>query len=179
MDPREVGSLENSLFDRGLRDEWRRSPWGWRFRPREPQARPSGQYELPFFNAHAAEGVVGDQEIAVQIGEIDQRGEVRGRSHRHRTGDHAAQHGFHAERLAIGAQLTVKAGGLFVYREVKGSEGFGSTSSFRQHFGLGGNTKIDSLEIRWPSGMTHQFTALDANQIVAVKEDEQQWTRVK
>ena len=87
--------------------------------------------------------------------------------------------GVKSNRMAIGAQLTVKAGGLLVYREVKGSEGFGSTSTFRQHFGLGANAKVDSLEIRWPSGVTHQFTGLDANQIVSVKEDEQKWTRVK
>ena len=87
--------------------------------------------------------------------------------------------GVKSNRMAIGAQLTVKAGGLLVYREVKGSEGFGSTSTFRQHFGLGTNAKVDSLEIRWPSGVTHQFTGLDANQIVSVKEDEQKWTRVK
>jgi tetratricopeptide (TPR) repeat protein len=87
--------------------------------------------------------------------------------------------GVKSNRMAIGAQLTVKAGGLLVYREVKGSEGFGSTSMFRQHFGLGANAKVDSVEIRWPSGVTHQFTGLDANQIISVKEDEQKWTRVK
>jgi len=87
--------------------------------------------------------------------------------------------GVKSNRMAIGAQVTVKAGGLLVYREVKGSEGFGSTSTFRQHFGLGANAKVDSLEIRWPSGIAHQFSGLDANQIVSVKEDEQKWTRVK
>jgi hypothetical protein len=73
----------------------------------------------------------------------------------------------------------VKAGDLLVYREVKGSEGFGATSTFRQHFGLGGNGRVDSLEIHWPSGVTHQFTGLDANQIISIKEDEPKWTRVK
>jgi hypothetical protein len=84
-----------------------------------------------------------------------------------------------SNRQAVGAQITAKAGSLLVYREVKGSEGFGSTSMFRQHFGLGTNARVDSLEIRWPSGVTHQFAGLDANQIIAVKEDEQKWTRVK
>ncbi len=65
--------------------------------------------------------------------------------------------GVKSNRMAVGAQLTVKAGGLLVYREVKGSEGFGSTSTFRQHFGLGANAKVDSLEIRWPSGIGTSF----------------------
>ena len=87
--------------------------------------------------------------------------------------------GVKSNRMAVGAQITVKAGGLVVYREVKGSEGFGATSTFRQHFGLGTNGRVDSLEIRWPSGLKHLFTALDANQIIALKEDEPMWTRVK
>ena len=45
--------------------------------------------------------------------------------------------GVKSNRMAVGAQITVKAGDLLVYREVKGSEGFGATSMFRQHFGLG------------------------------------------
>jgi hypothetical protein len=66
-----------------------------------------------------------------------------------------------------------------VYREIKGSQGFGSTSTFRQHFGLGGNARVDWLEIRWPSGATHEFTGLDANQIITVKEDEPNWKKLK
>jgi tetratricopeptide (TPR) repeat protein len=87
--------------------------------------------------------------------------------------------GVKSNRFAVGAQLTVKAGDLLVYREVKGSEGFGATSPYRQHFGLGKKTKIDSLEVRWPSGLTHKFTALDVNHIIALQEDQPQWTLVK
>jgi tetratricopeptide (TPR) repeat protein len=87
--------------------------------------------------------------------------------------------GVKSNRLGIGAQLTAKAGDLLVYREVKGSEGFGSTSSYRQHFGLGKKAKIDSLEIRWPSGGRQTFAGVEANQIIAVREDEQGWKRVE
>jgi hypothetical protein len=79
--------------------------------------------------------------------------------------------GVKSNRFAVGAQLTVKAGDLLVYREVKGGEGFGATSAYRQHFGLGKQARIDSLEIRWPSGVKQVFAGLDANQIIAVKED--------
>jgi hypothetical protein len=87
--------------------------------------------------------------------------------------------GVKSNRFAVGAQLTVKAGDLLVYREVKGSEGFGATSPYRQHFGLGKKSKIDSLEIRWPSGVKQTFSGLDVNQIIAVSEDRQEWKRVK
>ena len=75
-----------------------------------------------------------------------------------------------SNRFAVGAQLTVKAGDLLVYREVKGSEGFGATSPYRQHFGLGKQTKIDSLEIRWPSGIRQELRDLALNKIVTVVE---------
>ena len=38
---------------------------------------------------------------------------------------------------------------------------------------------VDSVEIHWPSGLKHLFTNVDANQIVALKEDEPQFKRIK
>jgi hypothetical protein len=87
--------------------------------------------------------------------------------------------GVKSNRFAVGVQLTVKAGDLLVYREVKGSEGFGATSPYRQHFGLEKKSKIDSLEIRWPSGITQRFEGLDVNQIIAVGEGDAVWKRLK
>jgi tetratricopeptide (TPR) repeat protein len=87
--------------------------------------------------------------------------------------------GVKSNRFAVGAQLTAKAGDLLVYREVKGSEGFGSTSPYRQHFGFGKRTKIDSLEIRWPSGERQVFGNLDVNQIVSIREDSPEWKKLK
>jgi tetratricopeptide (TPR) repeat protein len=81
--------------------------------------------------------------------------------------------GTKTNRFGVGAQLTVNAEGLVVYREVKGSEGFGATSPYRQHFGLGKKTKIDSLEIRWPSGARQLLRSLAPDRIVKVREEAQ------
>jgi len=86
--------------------------------------------------------------------------------------------GVKSNRFAVGTQLTAKAGDLLVYREVKGSEGFGATCPYRQHFGLGKKAKIDSLEIRWPSGVKQTFTNLDVNQIISVREDSPDWKKL-
>ena len=80
--------------------------------------------------------------------------------------------GVKSNRLAVGAQITVKAGNLVVYREVKGSEGFGSTDPYRQHFGLGKHQRVDSMEIRWPSGLRQEFEDLEVNRVMAVTEGE-------
>jgi hypothetical protein len=60
--------------------------------------------------------------------------------------------GVKSNRDAIGARVHLKAGGLSEMREVDGGNGFASQSSRRVHFGIGSATKIDDLEIRWPSG---------------------------
>jgi tetratricopeptide (TPR) repeat protein len=79
--------------------------------------------------------------------------------------------GVKSNRFGVGAQLTAKAGDLIVYREVKGSEGFGATNPYRQHFGFGKRGKIDSLEIRWPSGVRQVFGDVGVNRVVEVRED--------
>ncbi|MCC6535908.1 MAG: VCBS repeat-containing protein [Bryobacterales bacterium] len=72
----------------------------------------------------------------------------------------------------IGAQVVVKAGGLTIYREVKGSEGFGSTSDYRQHFGLGRAASVDSIEVWWPSGRRASYPGGTANRRIELREAE-------
>jgi hypothetical protein len=40
----------------------------------------------------------------------------------------------------------------------------------RVHFGLGSMTKLDSVEIRWPSGLTERIDNAAVDQINTVKE---------
>ncbi len=78
--------------------------------------------------------------------------------------------GTRSNRFGIGAQITVRAGKWLAYREVKGSEGFGSTNPYRVHLGLGTHTKLDSVEIKWPGGATQTLTGVAANQRISVIE---------
>jgi hypothetical protein len=45
-----------------------------------------------------------------------------------------------------------------------------SASDPRIHFGLGKRTKIEALEITWPSGQVDRLTNPPIDQIIAVKE---------
>ncbi|MBI4905822.1 MAG: VCBS repeat-containing protein [Acidobacteria bacterium] len=78
--------------------------------------------------------------------------------------------GVKSNRYAIGAKLTLRAGDLHIYREVKGSEGFGATNPYRQHFGLAGRPLVDSLTIEWPSGAKQVLRGLKPNQVLRVIE---------
>ena len=78
--------------------------------------------------------------------------------------------GTKSNRLAIGARLKLVAGGLTQTSEVHSGSSYLSQDDLRQHFGLGPATKIDSVEIRWPSGAVDILKNLQADKYYAVLE---------
>ncbi len=78
--------------------------------------------------------------------------------------------GTQSNRSAIGARVTISAGGHKQIQEVRSGGGYISQSDLRLHFGLGRAIKIDSLEIRWPSGRIQKLADVKANQIFSIKE---------
>ncbi len=77
---------------------------------------------------------------------------------------------FASSRDAIGARITMKAGGRLFVDEVRSGSSYDSNSDMRVHFGLGSVTKLDSIEIRWPSGLTEKFDNLAVDKIHTIKE---------
>ena len=57
-------------------------------------------------------------------------------------------------RDALGAVVTVEAGGRRWTREVRRVQGLYSSHDPRQHFGLGDVQRVDRVEVRWPLGGT-------------------------
>lgn len=55
--------------------------------------------------------------------------------------------------------------------EVLAHNSFQSQSDLRQHFELNDATQVDSLVVRWPSGIREVFTALPGNQFYRIKEN--------
>ncbi|MCK6448370.1 MAG: CRTAC1 family protein [Planctomycetes bacterium] len=72
--------------------------------------------------------------------------------------------GTSSNRDAIGARVTVEAGGAQIVRTLHAGEGYLAQSSKRLHFGVGDATRIDRVTVRWPYGTTETFEAppLDA-----------------
>jgi hypothetical protein len=60
-------------------------------------------------------------------------------------------------RDAIGAKVFVTAGGARQRGDVFSGGSYASSSDQRLHFGLGQASKIDKLEIHWPSGVTEEI----------------------
>jgi len=60
-------------------------------------------------------------------------------------------------RDAIGASVMVKAGGKTMTRQVEAGSGYASESMRALHFGLGAASSLESIEIRWPSGLVQRM----------------------
>jgi enediyne biosynthesis protein E4 len=78
--------------------------------------------------------------------------------------------GTKSNRDAIGARITLRASGHEQSQEVRSGGSYISQSDFRLHFGLGEATKVDTLQIRWPSGTIQNLVNIPANQILTIKE---------
>ena len=69
----------------------------------------------------------------------------------------------------IGAKLRIRHNGLLQYQEMTPIRGFYSSSQPLFHFGLGGSTSIDKLEVQWPNGKVQALENLPANQRLTLK----------
>ena len=75
-----------------------------------------------------------------------------------------------SNRDGIGTRITITAGEHTQIQEVNPGASYLSSHDPRCHFGLGTNTAIDRLEVRWQSGVVQIFENLPANQVHTVSE---------
>ncbi len=78
--------------------------------------------------------------------------------------------GSKSNRSAIGARVRCVTGDHHQIDEVRSGGSFYSQNDLRIHFGLGKATRIDKLEIRWPSNQIDRFTDIPVNRILKIVE---------
>jgi hypothetical protein len=78
--------------------------------------------------------------------------------------------GTKSNRAAIGARVTLQAAGMMQFDEVRGGGSYLSQNDLRLHFGLGTATKIDTVEVRWPTGQTESFKDVAGDKIYTIVE---------
>ncbi len=71
--------------------------------------------------------------------------------------------GTRSNRDGVGARVTVTAGGRRQVLERCGGGSYQSASDPRLHFGLAESTKIEQVEVRWPSGQVDRHADLAAD----------------
>ncbi len=69
----------------------------------------------------------------------------------------------------IGAKLWLYAGGKMQYQEFYPSRGFESSMEPLLFFGLGKNTKADSIVVKWPDGKEAKLQNISANKTIELK----------
>jgi hypothetical protein len=78
--------------------------------------------------------------------------------------------GTKSNRDGIGARVTLKVAARVWVDEIRSGSSYDSNSDMRVHFGLGAATKIDSVQVRWPSGVTERFENVALDSIQTLKE---------
>jgi enediyne biosynthesis protein E4 len=78
--------------------------------------------------------------------------------------------GTKSNRDGIGAKITMKAGARTFVDEVRSGSSYDSNNDMRVHFGLAAAAKVDSVEVRWPSGLIENFPNLAVDLMHTLKE---------
>ena len=77
--------------------------------------------------------------------------------------------GTKSNRAAIGARVSISAGGRKQSQSVLSQASFTSANDLRLHFGLGLATQVE-ITVRWPSGVEERFPAPKVDTVVSVIE---------
>jgi hypothetical protein len=71
---------------------------------------------------------------------------------------------------AVGAVVTLTAGGRTQRRDLRGGGSYASSNDLRPLFGLGTAARVDRLHVRWPSGRESVLNDLPADRLLAIEE---------
>ncbi len=78
--------------------------------------------------------------------------------------------GTSSNRSALGAVVTVTAGGEKQWKMLRSGSSYLSQSELVLTFGLGGHAVAESVEVRWPNGLVEKLTSVKADQAIVVEE---------
>jgi hypothetical protein len=75
-----------------------------------------------------------------------------------------------SNRRGIGARVVAEVTGRQIVRELYPANGYMAQSPSQVHLGLGPDTRIDRLTVRWPSGRVQVLTGVAADRHVVIDE---------
>jgi hypothetical protein len=78
--------------------------------------------------------------------------------------------GTRSNRSAIGTRVKVTTADRSQINEVMSGSGYYSQNDLRLHFGLGRASKVDTVEVAWPSGVKETFRDLAVNRFIVIQE---------
>jgi len=78
--------------------------------------------------------------------------------------------GVKSNRDGIGAVVRIETGATKQMRHSIAGAGYSAQYTSRLYFGLNDKTQVDSLTVRWPSGLVEKFEKIKANQLLRITE---------
>ena len=76
--------------------------------------------------------------------------------------------GTRSNRDGIGAVVKIVAGGRTQIDEARGGGSYLAAHDPRLHFGLGALGKVDSIEVKWPSGLVEKLANITADHVITI-----------
>jgi hypothetical protein len=73
------------------------------------------------------------------------------------------------KRDALGAEITMTVGSRTIRRDVRAAASYLASNDPRVHVGLGGETMVRNVTIRWPDGASERFGDLPADRIIVLQ----------
>jgi len=84
-----------------------------------------------------------------------------------------------SNRSAVGARVTIEAGGLRQMDEVRSGGSFYSHSDLALHFGVGRAATLDLLNVRWPNGNIQSWRDLPVDHRLVISEGSQEINKLE
>jgi hypothetical protein len=84
-----------------------------------------------------------------------------------------------SNRDGFGALVTVQTNKTEQRQSLVSGQGYFSNHAKELYFGLGKSKIIDSIEVKWPSGLKQTFKEISPNQTVYILEGDSNYLRVK
>jgi hypothetical protein len=78
--------------------------------------------------------------------------------------------GARSNRSAIGAEVRLYWAGMEQVQQIDGGSGFAAQNQRRVHFGLGAHAGVDSVVVRWPSGVVQTIPSPAVDTLHALAE---------
>jgi hypothetical protein len=78
--------------------------------------------------------------------------------------------GVKSNRDGLGTEVRLKTSHGVQYNQATTAVGYNSSSDKRVHFGLGSDSVVQEIDLRWPSGIRQTLRDVKADQIVTIRE---------
>ena len=79
--------------------------------------------------------------------------------------------GNQSNRGGVGSRIELYGDWGMMVREVRAGESYGTSHTLTQHFGIGASTSVDSIVVRWPSGVIDVYDDILIDQFVTILEN--------